>query len=208
MTRRRHSCPVLLVLATLAPAQSASDPKALLQSAIEAEQSGRTAAAIRQFRALLGRSAPLEIIGQARLELVRIHGRRAEWFDAAEQLQELRKLAPDDPEYAYELGVVYRNLSKSAFERMQSVAPQSARVEQMFGEQYAISGETAKAIAAYGRAIAADPGLPGSHLALALIYLRQQKRQQALAEVDRELALSPESAAARQVRHALTGAGR
>jgi len=185
-----------------------SNPRAALQSAVAAERAGKTDIAIHQFQAILRSAAPPEIAGQARLELVRIHGRRAEWFEAAEQLQELRKLAPNDAEYAYELGVVYRNLSKAAFEHMQSTAPQSARVQQMFGEQYAVAGDTGKAIAAYERAAAADPKLAGSHLALAVIYLRARKGDQALAEIDKELAIAPESAVARQVRLAIVGDGR
>ncbi len=193
--------------ASLACAQP-PDAQAVLDAAMAAERAGKLDAAVRQFDAIVRSTAPPEVVGQARLELVRIHGRRAEWFQAAEQLQALRKLAPEDAEYAYELGVVYRNLSKSAFEHMQSVAPQSARVQQMLGEQYAAAGENERAIAAYQRAAAADPKLAGSHLALAVIYLRQQKREKARMEIEKELAITPESAVARQVRQAIEAGGR
>jgi tetratricopeptide (TPR) repeat protein len=181
------------------------DPREQLASAVAAEKAGRTESAIRQLRALLRSAPPREIAGQARLELVRIHQSRAEWWEAAEQLRELRVLAPDDAEYAYQLGVVYRNLSKWAFEKMQRTAPDSARSQQMLGEQFSVSGDVAKAVSAFRLAIAADEKLTGSHLALAVILLRQNNRDQALAEIDQELRLAPESAIAKQVRQAITG---
>jgi tetratricopeptide (TPR) repeat protein len=186
----------------------AADPNARLQSAISLEKAGRTQAAVRQFRELLRTAPPPTVAGQARLELVRIHGRRGEWWEAAEQLQELRKLAPDDAEYAYQLGVVYRSISKSAFEHMRTVGPQSARFQQMLGEQYSIGGDSAKAVYALTQAIQADPKLEGSHLALSIVYLREGKREQALAEIDKELEIAPESAAAKRVREAIAPAGK
>jgi tetratricopeptide (TPR) repeat protein len=187
-------------------AQSQEDARALLGSAISAEKAGNVPAALRQFEKLLHANPPADIAGQARLELLRIHHRREDWWAAAEQLRELRKLAPDDSEYAYELGAVYQNLSKWAFERMQALAPQGARTQQMLGEQYGIAGEREKAIRAFRQAIAADPNLAGSHLALAVIYARVGKRTEALAEIEQELAIAPQSAAALQVRQAIAGA--
>jgi tetratricopeptide (TPR) repeat protein len=190
-----------LLLASIAPgfAQTA------LQAAIVAEKAGQTQSAIKQFHEILRASPAPEIAGQARLELVRIHQRRGEWWESAEQLRELRKLAPHQAEYAYQLGVAYQNLSKWAFERMRTIAPTAARTEQMLGEQYSIGGETDKAIAAYRKAIAADPKLAGSHLALAVAYLRAGKRDDAKTEIDKELEIAPESAVAKQVREAIVG---
>jgi tetratricopeptide (TPR) repeat protein len=202
----KYSALVALFLASrLLAYGAADDARAALQSAIAAEKAGKIQAAIQQFQAILQKAPPPDIEGQARLELVRIHETRHEWWQAAEQLQKLRILAPGEAEYAYQLGVVYRSLSKSAFERMQAIAPQSARVQQMFGEQYALSGDSRKAIAAYQRAIQADPRLPGSHLAIAVIYLRERKRSDALSEVGKELEIAPTSAVAKQMRQAILG---
>ena len=198
----------LLFLLTAPMAIGTHDARSLLQSAIAAEKAGKTQSAVRQLREIVMSPAPPEVIGQARLELVRIHQRRGEWWEAAEQLRELRRLAPDNAEYAYQLGVVYRSLSKWAFERMQTTAPDSARSQQILGEQYTVSGDSAKAVTAFQRAIAADPKLAGSHLALAVIYMRQEKREQALVEIDRELEIAPDSAIARQVRQAIVAGKR
>ena len=185
-------------------AQSANDVRVLLKSATSAETAGDMPAAVREFEKVLHSDPPADVAGQARLELLRIHQKSGDSWKAAEQLRELRKLTPGEPEYAYELGAVYQNLSKWAFERMQALAPQGARTEQMLGEQYSIAGEREKAIAAFRRAIAADPKLAGSHLALAMIYVQLGKRTDALSEIDQELGVAPQSAAARQVRQAIT----
>lgn len=184
------------------------DSRSLLQRGLAAEKAGRAAEAMRTFRDVLRAAPPPEVEGQARLELVRISMRRADWWSASEHLEALRGLAPAEAEYAYQLGVVYRNLSKASFEQMQSLAPQSARVKQAMGEQLAAAGDTEKAVQAFQQAVAADPKLAGSHLALALIYLRANKRDRAREEIDRELAIAPESAVAKQVRQAIAGGER
>ena len=189
----------LLATTALALAQTA------LESAIAAEKAGQTQLAVKQFHQILKSTPPPEIAGQARLELVRIHQRRGEWWESAEQLRELRKLAPQEAEYAYQLGVAYQNLSKWAFERMRTIAPASARTEQMLAEQYSIGGEIDKAVAAYNKAIAAEPKLAGPHLALAVLYLRAGKREDAKIEIDKELEIAPESAMAKQIRLAIVG---
>jgi tetratricopeptide (TPR) repeat protein len=187
-------------------AQPASDVRTLLQSAISAEKAGDLPAAVRQFEQVLHADPPVDVAGQARVELLRIHQKSGDWWKAADQLHQLRKLAPGEPEYAYELGAVYQNLSKWAFERMQTLAPQGARTQQMLGEQYSIAGEREKAIGAFRRAVAANPKLAGSHLALAMIYMQLGKRSDALSEIDQELAVAPQSALAKQVRQSITGA--
>lgn len=184
----------------------APDPKALLERGIALEKSGQTGAAIRQFQTVIQGAPPPAIAGQARLELVRIYEVRGDWSAAAQQLEALRKLAPEDPEYAYQLGIAYRNLSRWAMVRMKTVAPAAARVKQIEAEQYAITGDAVRAARSYAEAIAADPNLPGSHLGLAMLYARGGKRAEALAEIDKELAIAPESAVAKQIRQSLGGA--
>ena len=175
-----------------------------LAAAREAARLGRTAAAVLQLRAVI-RKGPPEIAGQARLELVRIFGRKGDWLSAAEQLEELRRLAPADPEYAYQLGVAYLNISRSAFLRIKFSAPESARFKQLEGEQLAAIGNVPGAIRRYQDAIAADASLPGSHLGLAVLYFRAGRKADALAEIDKELAIAPDSAVARQVKMSIEG---
>jgi tetratricopeptide (TPR) repeat protein len=177
-------------------------PKAQAASPAKAR---RAQPSVQQLEGVVRSASSPTVAGQARLELVRIYQRRGDWMRAAEHLEELRKLAPDDPEYAYQLGVVYRNISRWAFFRMQTAAPGSARVRQIEAEQYAVTGDTARAIRHYQEAIAADPKMPGSHLGLALLHARANRREDAIEEVRKELAIAPESAIAMHLLKSLGG---
>jgi len=195
----------LLFAGTLLAQAPSVSPASQLKAAMATAQAGKSDAAIKQFEAILRAAPPREVAGQAHLELARIYQQRGDWWNAATQWETLRKLAPDEPEYAYHLGLAYRYLSKWAFERMNAVAPQSARVQQLLGEQLAVMGKSERAVSAFERAIAAEPKLAGSHLAIAMIYLQSGKRDEALAEIDRELEIAPESVAAAQLRQAVAG---
>ena len=139
-----------------------------------------------------------DVEGQTRLDLLKIYQKHQNWAEAAKQLARLRQLAPQEPEYAYQLGIVYQKMSKAAFERMKEVDINSARVQQTLGEQYGIAGDQEKAVAAFRKAIAADPKLSGSHLAIAMIYAAQGNAEEARAEINRELEIAPESKLAKQ----------
>ncbi len=194
---------ILLVAASLHG--QIADPQSTLTAATAAIKNGRVQEGARQLEDLLRRPVPANIGGQARLALVRVYQVNGQYWDAIRHLRELRKLSPQDAELAYQLGIAYRNLSKWAFERMKAANPVSARVQQVLGTEYAVSGAPAKAIAAFKKAIEAEPSLPGSHLGLASLYAQSGRRKEALAEVDRELEVSPESAAAKALRQALAG---
>ena len=196
---------VLLAAARLAGQAPAAAPGERLAAAIATEKAGKTGLAIQQFDAILKTNPPLEIAGQAHLELARIYQSRGDWWEATSQWEALRKLAPSEPEYAYQLGLAYQHLSKWAFERMYAKAPNSARAQMKLGEELAAMGRQEKAIEAFENAIAADPKLQGPHLALAVIHLQAGKKDEALAEIDRELEIAPESVAAKQLRQAVAG---
>ncbi len=54
-------------------------------------------------------------------------------------------LAPDDPEYAYRLGKAYLRLSQQAYERIQAIDPQAARLSQALGGEYLAQGQPQRA---------------------------------------------------------------
>ncbi len=132
----------------------------------------------------------------ARLELARAYARAGNMTGAVEQFRQLRQQASGDPEYAYQLGRAYMKLSAWCIAEITRVAPDSARVYQMLAENRAAQGRTGEAIRAYLKAAAADPRLPGIHLALAQIYLQEGKPEEGRAELEQELAIMPDNAMA------------
>jgi tetratricopeptide (TPR) repeat protein len=196
----------LAAVSTVAAQAPSSEARALLRAAIADEKAGDGPAAEHKLQQILSGGPPVELEGQVHLELLRIYENSGEWWKALDQLSAVRKLNPTEPEYAYQSGVIYRNLSQWAFERMKAMAPQSARFQQALGEQYSVTGDWAEAIAAYRRALVADPHLAGSHLALAIICLRTGKPSEALTELDAELVLAPQSAMAQRLRQSLVNA--
>ena len=132
----------------------------------------------------------------AREQLARAYDRAGRPSAAIEQYRALRALAADDPEYAYQLGRAYLRLSEWAMQRLRDIDPGSARIYQVLGHNYRVQGRLDLAVRAFERAAQADPRLPEVHLALAQIHLGQKNFASARAEIERELALVPESAGA------------
>jgi tetratricopeptide (TPR) repeat protein len=136
-------------------------------------------------------------------QLARAYERAGRPSDAIDQYRALRALAPDDPEYAYELGRAYLRLSEWAMQRLRDVDPGSARIYQVLGHNYRVQGRLDLAVRAFERAAQADPRLAEVHLALAQIHFARKDWDSARAEVQRELAIVPESAGARALERAI-----
>jgi tetratricopeptide (TPR) repeat protein len=139
----------------------------------------------------------------AREQLARAYDRAARPSAAIEQYRALRALAPEDPEYVYQLGRAYLRLSEWAMERLRDVDPGSARIYQVLGHNYRVQGRTDLALRAFEHAAEADPRLPEIHLALAQIHLAQKDWAAARREIERELAIVPGSAGALALRQQL-----
>ncbi len=146
--------------------------------------------------------------GEARVELERAARLMArepvayvQLADACERLDDRRcvvdayrslvQLAPEDPEYAYRLGLAYLELSQWAHQRLRTTAPGSARLFQALAREYLRQGNTDLAVRALQHAAEADPSLPDIHLALAATYLDEGRLEDAAAEIHRELAILP-----------------
>ena len=65
------------------------------------------------------------------------------------------------------------------------------------GHNFRVQGRPDLALAAFERAAQADPSLPEVHLAMAQIHLDEKRWREARQEIERELAIVPESAGAR-----------
>ena len=131
-----------------------------------------------------------------REQLARAYTRAGQPAAAVEQYRALREMAPDDPECAYQLGRAYLRLSEWAMKRLREINPGSARIYQALGHNYRVQGRADLAVRAFERAAQADPRLPEIHLALAQIHLEQKNYGEARKEIERELAIVPESAGA------------
>jgi tetratricopeptide (TPR) repeat protein len=143
----------------------------------------------------------------AHRQLAQAYEAGEDYLGMLDQFRILRGLAPNEPEYAYQLGHAYLELSGWCFQRIAKLNPKSARIPQIRAEIYSAQSNPEAALQSYQRAVDADPTLPGLHLAMAQIYLRLGKSAEARTEVERELALVPDSAAAIALRHKLEAGG-
>jgi tetratricopeptide (TPR) repeat protein len=133
----------------------------------------------------------------ARLQLARVLERAGDWAGAVEQYRALKEMKPDEPEYAYALGSAYLHLSEWSLKQLATVDGGQARLQQALGHNYRVQGRADFALRAFARAAQADPTLPEVHLAMAQVYMEQKRWAEARREIERELAIVPESAGAR-----------
>ena len=144
------------------------------------------------------RSMPQE--PQAHLQLAKAYEASDNWMAAVEELQRLVNLEPQNPEYSYLLGRAWTKVSAWSYQRLAHLNPDSARLHQALGQEYAMQGKYDLAIAAYQQAARSDPKLPEIHLALALLLLEVKRYDEAREEIDLELKLVPESKSALETR--------
>ena len=158
---------------------------------------GKTADAIAELKraAVLMPNEPV-----ARLELGRAYEADDNWIDAVVQLQKLVNMVPDNGEYSYQLGKALTKLSAWSLRQIELQNPDSARLHQALGQEYAIQERYDEALTAYQQAARADPQLPEIHLGMALILLQLKRFDEALAQIDSEQHLVPESRAAADIK--------
>ena len=130
---------------------------------------------------------------QAHLQLAKAYEATENWLAAVQEFQKLVELAPQEPEYSFQLGTAWAKLSGWSYSQITRINPDSARLHQALGQEYVIQEKYALALAAYQQAARSDPKMPELHLATALILLELKQFDQALAEIDLELNLVPES---------------
>ena len=133
----------------------------------------------------------------ARLQLAKVLERASDFPGAVEQYRVLAQLKPDEPDYAYALGSAYLHLSEWSLKQLAALDSGAARFHQAMGHNFRVQGRPDLALAAFERAAQADPSLPEVHLAMAQIHLDEKRWREARQEIERELAIVPESAGAR-----------
>ena len=132
----------------------------------------------------------------ARQQLARAYERDGNPAAVVEQFQVLRELAPEEPEYAYQLGSAYLKVSGWCYQQIVQVNPNSARAHEIRAEVSRAQGRKELALRHFQRAAEADTTLAGIHLSMAEIYLEDGKEADAHREIEQELAIAPGSVAA------------
>lgn len=144
----------------------------------------------------------------ARLQLADAFERSGNFGGVVDEYRRLVALAPGNDEYLYRLGKAYLKLAQWSVERMRAVDPRTPRLAQALGRQYLDQGRPDLAQAAFEEAARLGPSLEDVHLALARIHLEQERFDMADIEIDRELAIAPDSAAARELKADIDAARR
>ena len=166
----------------------------------------QTDAALRTFT-LAVKNAPADprahlLLGTALLDRAAHHPEHL--FSALRELRRAAELAPEEPEYTYQLGRAYQRAAEWSVEQLRVNGPDSARLYLSLGESYLAEHKPEAAMEALRKAAAAGPQMAGVHLAMAFVLAQDGKREAALAELERELAVAPGSAAAETMKQQLT----
>ena len=166
---------------------------------------GRHADALGEFRAAIKLDpafGPARLLaGTSLLALARVREARLE-------LERAVQLMPQEVVAQAQLADACQRLGDRAcvadvYRRLVQIAPDNAEYAYRLGSAYM---ELAKW--AYERIAKSDPTRPGTHLALARIHFDQGRLDDAAREVERELALVPSSADARELKARIESARR
>lgn len=104
---------------------------------------------------------------------------------------------PDRIEGMYWLGRSYKGLAAATLEQLAEVAPDSYRADQLEAEFHAAKTEFSKALAAYQRALAKRPQLPGLRYAIGVVHWRAGRFAEAVRWLEEELGRNPHHVLAR-----------
>jgi len=143
---------------------------------------------------------------EAHLQLAKAYEATGNWIGAVQELQKSVDLAPQNAEYSYQLGKALSKLSGWSYQQIARLKPDSARLHQALGQEYVVQERYDRALTAFQQAARSDPKLPEIHLAMALILLELKRFDDAVAEIDLELKLVPESKAAAEAKAKIVAA--
>jgi tetratricopeptide (TPR) repeat protein len=144
----------------------------------------------------------------AHLQLADVYERTGNTAGVVDEYRRLVELVPASDDYVYRLGRAYLKLAQWSYQRIKIISPHTARLAQALGEQYLEQNRPDLAFEAFRQAAETDPTLADVHLALARIHLDAGRLEEAAAEVARERAIAPESAAARALQADIDAARR
>jgi len=127
---------------------------------------------------------------QVGLELLGVYAQTGDLSQASLIVEQLRKVAPDDPEVLYAAYRAYADLSGESMLALSLAAPDSAQMHQMLAHEESRQGNTNGALEQFRKAIAINPHLPGIHFELGeLLRISQNDAVKQQAEAEYRLAL-------------------
>jgi tetratricopeptide (TPR) repeat protein len=149
----------------------------------------------RQYEAAIGglrrhlKTQPQDV--EARLALARSYLETRQPGQAARELRRVLEADPKNVSARLWLGKAYRDLSLVTFERILSLQPDSYRAHQLAAEAYEARNQDEKALAEYRAALQTRPSLPGLHLGIARVHLKNLRLEEAAGEFQKELEINP-----------------
>jgi tetratricopeptide (TPR) repeat protein len=174
-------------LAGAAPANSVPEPDSKV-AALECMRKRQYEAAAAGLAHHLA-TQPRDV--EARLALARCN---LETHNPVPASRELRRVLDADPKQATArilLGKAYRDLALLTLDRVVSLAPDSYRTHELLGEMYEAKHLDDKAIAEYRMALETRASLPGLHLGIGRVHLKNLRFEEAAAEYEKELEINP-----------------
>ena len=180
-------------------AASTSDPSASARQAVSLASRGRCTEALPVLKRTMSHLADKDLRYRSAMAAARCAMSMDDTAAAVDALSLLRRDFPDDPEALY-IGVhFFSQLANRAAQELAEGFPTSAQVAKLNAEALESAQKWDEAIAAYRQILTQNPALPEIHYRIARILLDESsgaKAAEAKSELEEELKINPDSAAA------------
>jgi tetratricopeptide (TPR) repeat protein len=123
---------------------------------------------------------------QAGLDLINSYADEGREDRAAQIIELLRHDEPDNPDFLFAAYQVHSALASAALQKLSQVAPDSARVHQVLGDDMLLQENYPGAINEYREALKIDPRLTGAHLSIGRALLAQGGVSQDTSAIENE----------------------
>lgn len=155
--------------------------------------SGNTQQAEEAFRQLIARRPNLS---RPRLNLASLYMQQRKFNEALKTLQEAVQLFPDDAMAHYLLSFALEATqqlpqARQALEAAVRLKPDYAEAQYALGLSLQRDQDLAGAETAYRQAVQSDTRMPQAHVALGVVLQKQAKWDEAIAEINKAIALAP-----------------
>jgi Flp pilus assembly protein TadD len=133
----------------------------------------------------------LPMIRAASIESIRELIRSGKIVEALQEMEQLEKGRPQDPNVQFELGVILQELAATRAEQLERVAPGSPEAHELIGKSLESHQKLTDALREYQLAAEKAPKLPGIYFLIGNVQWKQRDFNAAKAAFAKELALNP-----------------